>query len=210
MPFPDVFKVFESHSRDMHGMPAALGYSVLVSIEGIQNLISFFLNSYNYSEQNSLFELKAFKCHRNISLSNSWDNTANYTISNNHEQQTEQQESVIEKENGPAKRKENKRQQESVVKRENRPVKQKERRRQAKQQESVVERENRLAKLREKQREKRQPAKQKESVAERENSLAKLKEKINRQNNKKLFQRERIDLQSKERKKPKQNKKKLL
>ena len=34
MPFPDVFKVFDSHSRDIHGMPAAMGYSVLVSIEG--------------------------------------------------------------------------------------------------------------------------------------------------------------------------------
>jgi hypothetical protein len=59
MPFPDVFKVFDSHSRDMHGMPAAMGYSVLVSIEGIQNLVHFF-HSCNYPGQNSLFELKGF------------------------------------------------------------------------------------------------------------------------------------------------------
>jgi hypothetical protein len=77
MPFPDVFKVFDSHSRDMHGMPAAMGYSVLVSIEGIQNLIHFFHNTNScnfYPGQNSLFELKGVKCHRNISLSNSLDN----------------------------------------------------------------------------------------------------------------------------------------
>ena len=127
MPFPDVFKVLDSHSRDMHGMPAALGYSVLVSIEGIQNLARFFHNaSCNYlgqNSQNSPFELKGVKCHRNISLSNSLDNTASDTTSNNHEQQRKQQESVIQNENGLGKRKE-KRQQESVVERENRLAKQ--------------------------------------------------------------------------------------
>jgi hypothetical protein len=137
MPFPDVFKVFDSHSRDMHGMPAAMGYSVLVSIEGIQNLISFFHNSCNYpgqNSENSLFELKGVKCHRNITLSNSLDKTANdNTTSNNHEQQTKQQESVIERENRLAKLRE----------------KQREKRQQAKQKESITERENILAKQRE-------------------------------------------------------------
>jgi hypothetical protein len=124
MPFPDVFKVSDSHSRDKHVIPAAMGYSVLVSIEGIQNLIHFFHNTNSckfypgQNSQNSLFELKGVKCHRNISLSNNLDNTSNDTTSNNHEQQRKQQESVIEKENGLAKRKE-KKQQESVVEREN-------------------------------------------------------------------------------------------
>ena len=76
----------------MHGMPAATGYSVLVSIEGIQNPFfqKFFHNSCNYpgqNSENSLFELKGVKCHRNISLSNSLDIN---TISNDHEQQTKQ------------------------------------------------------------------------------------------------------------------------
>jgi hypothetical protein len=30
MPFPDVFKVFDSHSRDLHGMPCASGHCVLI------------------------------------------------------------------------------------------------------------------------------------------------------------------------------------
>ena len=35
MPFPDVCKVFDSHSRDLSGMPSMSGYCVLVSVEGI-------------------------------------------------------------------------------------------------------------------------------------------------------------------------------
>ncbi|CAB4003438.1 ATP-dependent DNA helicase PIF1 [Paramuricea clavata] len=167
MPFPDVFKVFDSHSRDMHGMPAAMGYSVLVSIEGIQNLIHFFHNT------NSC---KGVKCHRNISLSNSLDNTENDTTSNNHEQQRKQQETVVERENRLEKLREKqreKRQQESVVEWENRLAKQRERRKQAKQQETVSERENRLAKRGEK----RKQTKQQETITERENRLAKRGEK---------------------------------
>jgi hypothetical protein len=53
MPFPDIFKVFDSHSRDMHGISAAMGNSVLVSVEGIQNLVSFFHHSCNCHGQDS-------------------------------------------------------------------------------------------------------------------------------------------------------------
>ena len=38
MPFPCVFKVFDSHSRDVFGRLSALGYCVLISVEGIKNL----------------------------------------------------------------------------------------------------------------------------------------------------------------------------
>ena len=41
MPFPDVFKVFDSHSRDLYVMPSMSGYCVLTSVEGIQNLQLF-------------------------------------------------------------------------------------------------------------------------------------------------------------------------
>jgi hypothetical protein len=180
MPFPDVLKVFDSYSRDMHGMPAAVGYSVLVSFEGIQNLTRFFHNSCNYpgqNSENSQFELKGVKCHRNISLSNSLDNTANDdTTSNNRDQLTKQQESVIERENRLAKLREKQRekrqqakQKESVAERENRLAKQTEKRKQ----ETVSEREYRLAK----QGEKRKQAKQQETVTERENRLAKQRQK---------------------------------
>jgi hypothetical protein len=200
MPFPDVLKVFDSYSRDMHGMPAAVGYSVLVSFEGIQNLTRFFHNSCNYpgqNSENSQFELKGVKCHRNISLSNSLDNTANDdTTSNNRDQLTKQQESVIERENRLAKLREKQRekrqqakQKESVAERENKLAKQREKRKQ----ETVSEKENRLAKQREKRKqetaserqnrlakqgEKRKQTKQQEIVSERENRLAKQREKI--------------------------------
>ena len=36
MPFPGVFKVFDSHSRDISGRPSAMGYCVLISVEGIE------------------------------------------------------------------------------------------------------------------------------------------------------------------------------
>ena len=42
MPFPDVFKVFDSHSCNLFGMPSAFGYCVLISIEGIENLAQYF------------------------------------------------------------------------------------------------------------------------------------------------------------------------
>jgi hypothetical protein len=42
MPFPDVFKVFDCHSRHVHEMPCASGYCVLTSIEGVQHLVCLF------------------------------------------------------------------------------------------------------------------------------------------------------------------------
>ena len=42
MPFPGVFKVFDSHSRDVFGRPSALGYCVLISVEGVGNLKDYF------------------------------------------------------------------------------------------------------------------------------------------------------------------------
>ena len=42
MPFPDVFKVSDSHSRDFYGMPSTSGCCVLISIEGHQNLPRYF------------------------------------------------------------------------------------------------------------------------------------------------------------------------
>lgn len=39
-----VFKIFDSHSRDLYGMPHSHGKSVLVTIDGIQNLVIYFQN----------------------------------------------------------------------------------------------------------------------------------------------------------------------
>ena len=35
------FKIFDSHSRDLHGMPHSFGTCTLLSIEGLENLISY-------------------------------------------------------------------------------------------------------------------------------------------------------------------------
>ena len=42
MPFPGVFEVFDSHSRDVFGRPSALGYCVLISVEEMENLGEYF------------------------------------------------------------------------------------------------------------------------------------------------------------------------
>ena len=70
MPFPDVFKVFDSHSRDLHGMPCASGCCVLTSVEGVQNLVHYFqLTSCNQNVYIP-FELKGVKCNKRVDLIN--------------------------------------------------------------------------------------------------------------------------------------------
>ena len=73
MPFPHVFRIFDSHSRDLHGMPCACacGYFVLTSIEGIQNLVHYFqLASGTYQNVCIPFEMKGVKCNKRLDLSN--------------------------------------------------------------------------------------------------------------------------------------------
>ena len=61
MPFPSVFKVFDSHSRDVFGRPSALGYCVLISVEGLENLGEYFRLT---SSSNVVipFELRGVTC----------------------------------------------------------------------------------------------------------------------------------------------------
>ena len=63
MPFPGVFKVFDSHSRDLHGMPSVLGYCVLISVEGLENLSLYFQCTVSSNQPNIAipFELKGVK-----------------------------------------------------------------------------------------------------------------------------------------------------
>ena len=37
-----MFKIFDSHSRDLYGMPNSFGKSILITIHGIQNLTTYF------------------------------------------------------------------------------------------------------------------------------------------------------------------------
>ena len=61
MPFPGVFKVFDSHSQDVFGRPSALGYCVLLSVEGIENLREYFRLT-SMSNVVIPFELKGVTC----------------------------------------------------------------------------------------------------------------------------------------------------
>ena len=61
MPFPGVFKVFDSHSRDVFGRPSALGYCILISVEGIENLGDYFRLTSRFNVVIP-FELKGVKC----------------------------------------------------------------------------------------------------------------------------------------------------
>ena len=72
MPFPNVFKIFDSHSRDLHGMPCASGYAVLTSVEGVENLAEYFHFMSNSCHLNLHipFEVKGFNCIKRNELSN--------------------------------------------------------------------------------------------------------------------------------------------
>ena len=71
-PFPDVFKVFDSHSRDLYGMPSMSGYCVLISVKGIQNLAQYFDLTSQCSASNDYipFELKGVCCFRVMDVPN--------------------------------------------------------------------------------------------------------------------------------------------
>ena len=60
-PFPEVFKIFDSHSRDLNGMPSSCGICILTCVEGLQTLVQYFhLTSCCHS--NIPFELKGVRC----------------------------------------------------------------------------------------------------------------------------------------------------
>ena len=71
-PFPDVFKVFDSHARDLYGMPSMSGYCVLISVEGIQNLVQYFhlMSQCSASNGHIPFELKGVTCVRVMDVCN--------------------------------------------------------------------------------------------------------------------------------------------
>ena len=64
MPFPDVFKMFDSHSRDLRDRSSASGYCVLISVGGLENLEWYFQLTSRSSETTITlpFELKGVKC----------------------------------------------------------------------------------------------------------------------------------------------------
>ena len=60
-PFPEVLKIFDSHSRNLYGMPSSLGNCVLTSVEGLQNLVQYFQLT-SHVRGVLPFELKGVTC----------------------------------------------------------------------------------------------------------------------------------------------------
>ena len=98
-PFPEIFKIFDAHSRDLYGRPS-FGSCILISVEGLQNLVNYFrLTS---PVQNIVpFELKGVTCilqneipceplvNKNCQIPVATEN--NYCILNDCEQKKERQ-----------------------------------------------------------------------------------------------------------------------
>ena len=76
MPFPGVFKVFDSHSRDVFGRPSPLGSCVLLSVERIENLGEYFRLTSNPNVVTP-FELKGVKCINNDDMQTELSATVN-------------------------------------------------------------------------------------------------------------------------------------
>ena len=62
-----MFKVFDLHSQDVSGRSSALGYCVLISVRGKENLGEYFRSMSRSGELSVviLFELKGVKCIEN-------------------------------------------------------------------------------------------------------------------------------------------------
>ena len=85
-PFPEVFKIFDSHSRTLNGMPSSFGSCVLISVEGLQDLVSYFqLTSCSYN--NIPFELKGVTCNIQGSTQDTHNGTPQVPITNKIHQQ---------------------------------------------------------------------------------------------------------------------------
>ncbi len=185
IPFPDVFKIFYSYSRDLHGMPCASGYCVLTSVEGVQNLVFYFqLTSCNQNVYIP-FELKGVICNKSVDLLNErlqvivqdksksdLKKRKKCTWKTNYRNTLRQAESSEKKESRLAKEREYKRAQrknESSEQREERLAKVRTYVRDQRKNESSEQREERLAKKRAYMKDKRKN----ESLEEKEKRLAK-------------------------------------
>ena len=139
------FKIFDSHSRDLYGMPDSGGKCVLLDVEGLDNLSLYFQNSYGYMcprDTALLFEVKAVK------LSNSSTGIIqnnNLTLMDNNECVPENTNELNKNVYPSQKGKQN----ESLEERERRLMMRRQKYKERKQKESAESREERLMKLRE-------------------------------------------------------------
>ena len=64
------YKIFDSHPRDLYGIPNPFGKCVLISVEGLDNLALYFQSSYRLmSSQNTAFPFEI----KEVKLSNSYN-----------------------------------------------------------------------------------------------------------------------------------------
>ena len=183
MPFPGVFKVFDSHSRDVLGRPSAQGYCVLISVEGIDNLEEYFRLT-SRSNVMTPFELKGVKC---IHFDNADMDTESREYRNRKKRTRKQNETTEQRAARLAKMREYnnsnraKRQNETTEKRAARLAKMREynnSNRAKRQNETTEQKEARLAKMREYNNSIRAKA-QNETTEQRETRLAKVRKHSN-------------------------------
>ena len=62
-----VFKIFDSHSRDLYGIPHPFGKCILLTIESIPNLVTYFQNVSSQREENVEFEIVGVNISLNVS-----------------------------------------------------------------------------------------------------------------------------------------------
>ena len=138
------FKIFDSHSRDLYGMPDSGGKCVLLDVEGLDNLLLYFQSSYGYMfprDTALLFEVKAVK------LSNSSTGIIqnnNLTLMDNNECVSENTNELNKNVYPSQKGKQN----ESLEERERHLMMRRQKYKERKQKESAESREERLMKLR--------------------------------------------------------------
>ena len=66
-----VFKVFHSHSRDLYGIPHSFGKCVLITINNIANLVTYFQIFSSSHEEMVPFEIKGVNIYLNAPESQS-------------------------------------------------------------------------------------------------------------------------------------------
>ena len=84
------YKIFDSHSRHLYGIPDPFGKFVLIAVEGLDNLALYFQSSYRFrcSQNTGLpFEIKGVKLSNSdntIIRNNDSNLTDNESVSQNH------------------------------------------------------------------------------------------------------------------------------
>ena len=97
------YKIFDSHSRDLYGIPDLFGKCLLIAVEGLDNFAFYFQSSYRFmcSQNTALpFEIKAVKLSNSdntIIRNNDYNLTDNECVSQNHNELKEKERRLMKR-----------------------------------------------------------------------------------------------------------------